>query len=233
MSRRGFVQLPRAVLDDPGLSPSAIVAYTLMVDSAYREDRSLVSISMAEIAAGLRRSPNTRAAARQAVGELIDNGHVIVKAAPPGCCPTYRLTHSEIAPATDDRPIAKPQPTHSETAPGTHSEIAPGTHRDFAPLRNRTLNGIKLNDVRTASREGNARATCPLGDELVELLLALGWSSKKIHREARTIHNEIGGPQKERLLTQHIRHASVERSIKDPFAYALSKTRRERSDLAS
>jgi hypothetical protein len=226
MSRTGFVQLPRAVLYDPGLSPDAIVSYAVMLEAAKRDDRTLVRISMATIAAGLRRSRKTLSTPRRAIRELVSNGHVVVIEAPSGGCFTFRLnTHSEIAPGTNERPIAKSHPTHSEIAPGTRGEIA--------PLRKRTVDGININYVRTASRERNAPANCPLSDELIELLLAFGWSSEKIHREARTIHGQIGGRQRESVLIQQIRHARAEPSIKDPFAYALSKVRRECAGVAS
>jgi hypothetical protein len=77
-------------------------------------------------------------------------------------------------------------------------------------------------------RGTNLLAGCRIGDHLIELLLELGWSSSKIRREAPAIHEQIGGASNEYLLVRQIELARTEPSIKNPFAYAMSRIQAQR-----
>jgi hypothetical protein len=207
-----FVRLPVALLNDTDLSDSAMRTYAILMDV---ERNGIATISIDRIGERLGRG-RTRYAAMAAIRQLVECGHVEVLKR--GRSHVYRLVGCAGATnAVNGRPAIGCAVTRDRLLGDNPIGCAPAT------LRKRTyLNVLSKPNVRRAEREG---AVARLHDQLVEALLAIGWTSEKIRSEAFTVLRDVGEANQVAFATL-IRKHHLDPETLNPYGRALVDIRR-------
>jgi hypothetical protein len=209
---RRFVMLPIALLNDDGLSDSALRTYCILIDV---ERGGVAKISIDRIGDRLGRR-RTRYAAMAAIRQLVERGHVDVLKR--GRSHVYRLIG---CPETTNAVRGEPRIGCAEARdrlPGDNPIGCVAT-----TLRRRTYLDVlsKLN-VRTAEKES---AVARLHDNLAEALITIGWTSEKIRLEAATVLRDIGEANQVAFAAL-IRKHYLDPETLNPFGRALGEFRR-------
>jgi hypothetical protein len=204
-----FVKLPRSVMNDTRLSGDAVRAYAVMLDAS-RDGHCKISLERLRERLGI-----SLRTAKRLTQCLRKTGHIKTQQQRREC-PVYELVSSATGgPSNDIRgAVSGPKKGHNASLREATSGI----------LRRRTYPKFNYQEnVRMSAKMNQAMP----GNELLEVLLSLGWPADKIKTESHVIWRDIKGRGNEPVLVREIKTAMANQRVRDPYAYALAKIKRD------
>jgi|HubBroStandDraft_6_1064221.scaffolds.fasta_scaffold146098_3 hypothetical protein len=201
-----FVRLPLAVRDDRRLSFAAVMAYAQLAEIASLKDGRAI-MSLATLAKRMRRG---RSAAREALRELVEAGHVHSDAARKGRVGSYTLTHPLFRTSThpENQTGSSEKPDGTRPEKGTHSKLLLSKLNSLQPETKKTTTG----------GDGNSEV-------LIELVRRSGFIGTA-EMEAGSAARRCDFPGGVWRLTNWLAYANAKAIAEDRIDFAVRQTMR-------